>query len=139
MKFLEDSRLVQIRGKETAKDMLNVLKSLYLNGNGQYRINFLKELALTRMDEFQSLDFYVLIMQNLYTCLVSCVEEISHQMQIAFYLTSLPEHSSAFSGSYQGDGKTLSDLIPCLLAEDMCQQNNRDANRPTAYMANKEQ
>lgn len=118
IRSLENARLVQVRKKATAKDMLNTLKSLYLRDNGQHLINMLRQLVLTKWNELEeSLDKHIMKMQNFYLKLEAAGEPISNNLQIAFF--SLPERFSAFAGSSQGNGKVLDDLISAVTIEDM--------------------
>lgn len=91
---VEDNQLVHIRGKETALETWNALKSIHEKDTLTNRISIYKKIALLRMKESDSIEEHLNQMIGLFQVLDDLGDTATEEWKIGMVFASLPSSYS---------------------------------------------
>lgn len=92
--LVEDNQLVHIRGKATAIDTWNALKSIHEKNTLTNRISVYKKITLTRMNESDNMENHLNNLINLFQKLEDLGDIPNEQWKIGIVFASLPQSYS---------------------------------------------
>ena len=120
---VEDSQIVHIRGKETAKEYWESLKNQHQKNNLSNKVFLLKKLCQSKYDESGNIEDYIFSFVNICSRLSGIGQDVDEKLKVALLLSGMPESYNVVVTTLEI--RSEDDLTFDLVKEKLVQESKR--------------